>query len=182
MITTRPQQPMQQRNNNYVHHSCQQPQHQRPPRGRRRSIYRRKTTKQQMLSISTSSGRFLRLCALASAFLLVGKSNGYSVPISTTTTTTSASSRTFATSGLFGRRHHNINYMNHHHNFSPLFHQRWNPSKRSAAVLRMVLTTPESIIEQASTKKLLDILIDESVRTSARRPIMMQVQFCNFLT
>lgn len=38
----------------------------------------------------------------------------------------------------------------------------------------MVLTTPESIIEQASTQNLLDDLIDESVRTSARRPIMMQ--------
>jgi predicted membrane chloride channel (bestrophin family) len=38
----------------------------------------------------------------------------------------------------------------------------------------MVLTTPESIIEQASTQSLLDDLIDESVRTSARRPIMMQ--------
>jgi hypothetical protein len=38
----------------------------------------------------------------------------------------------------------------------------------------MVLTTPESIIEQASTQKLLDDLIDESVRTSARRPIMLQ--------
>jgi Bestrophin, RFP-TM, chloride channel len=39
---------------------------------------------------------------------------------------------------------------------------------------RFVLTTPEAIIEQASTTKLLDDLIDESVRTSARRPIMMQ--------
>ena len=39
---------------------------------------------------------------------------------------------------------------------------------------RMVLTTPESIIEQASTTNLLDDLIDESVRTSARKPIMMQ--------
>jgi hypothetical protein len=38
----------------------------------------------------------------------------------------------------------------------------------------MVLTTPESIIEQASTQKLLDDLIDESVRTSSRKPIMMQ--------
>ena len=38
----------------------------------------------------------------------------------------------------------------------------------------MVLTTPEAIIEQASTQNLLDDLIDESVRTSARRPIMMQ--------
>jgi hypothetical protein len=38
----------------------------------------------------------------------------------------------------------------------------------------MVLTTPESIIEQASTVNLLDDLIDESVRTSARKPIMMQ--------
>lgn len=47
-------------------------------------------------------------------------------------------------------------------------------SGRSAAVLRMVLTTPENIIEQASTQKLLDVLLDESVRTTARRPIMMQ--------
>lgn len=45
---------------------------------------------------------------------------------------------------------------------------------RKLAVLRMVLTTPEAIIEQASTKKLLDVLIDESVRTAARQPIMMQ--------
>lgn len=49
-------------------------------------------------------------------------------------------------------------------------------ARRTATVLRMVLTTPESIIEQASTEKLIDILIDESVRTSARRPIMMQVR------
>ena len=40
--------------------------------------------------------------------------------------------------------------------------------------LNMVLTTPESIIEQASTVNLLDELIDESVCTSPRRPIMMQ--------
>jgi len=38
----------------------------------------------------------------------------------------------------------------------------------------MVLTTPESIIEKASTQNLLDDLLDESVRTSARKPIMMQ--------
>jgi hypothetical protein len=38
----------------------------------------------------------------------------------------------------------------------------------------MVYSIPESIIEQASTVNLLDDLIDESVRTSARRPIMMQ--------
>jgi hypothetical protein len=44
----------------------------------------------------------------------------------------------------------------------------------STTVRRMVLTTPESIIEQASTQNLLDDLIDESVRTSARGPIMMQ--------
>jgi hypothetical protein len=43
-----------------------------------------------------------------------------------------------------------------------------------SATRRFVLTTPEAIIEQASTTKLLDDLIDESVRTSARRPIMMQ--------
>ncbi|CAB9498472.1 expressed unknown protein [Seminavis robusta] len=52
--------------------------------------------------------------------------------------------------------------------------QEKRPSIRVPSVLRMVLTTPESIIEQASTQKLLDILIDESVRTTARRPIMMQ--------
>lgn len=39
---------------------------------------------------------------------------------------------------------------------------------------RMVLTTPEAIFEQTSTTTLLDDLIDESTRTSARRPIMMQ--------
>jgi hypothetical protein len=38
----------------------------------------------------------------------------------------------------------------------------------------MVFTTPSSVIEQASTKILLDDLIDESVRTSARYPVMMQ--------
>jgi len=53
---------------------------------------------------------------------------------------------------------------------SPLF-QRTRPSSTAR---HMVLTTPESIIEQASTQNLLDDLIDESVRTSARRPIMMQ--------
>ena len=47
-------------------------------------------------------------------------------------------------------------------------------SSSSATALHMVLTTPESIIEQASTVNLLDDLINESVRTSARRPIMMQ--------
>jgi hypothetical protein len=44
----------------------------------------------------------------------------------------------------------------------------------SSTALHMVLTIPESVIEQASTVNLLDDLIDESVRTSARRPIMMQ--------
>ena len=38
----------------------------------------------------------------------------------------------------------------------------------------MVLNTPESIIEKASTQHLLDELIDESTRLSARRPIMLQ--------
>eukprot|EP00566_Odontella_aurita_P004178 CAMPEP_0113542620 /NCGR_PEP_ID=MMETSP0015_2-20120614/9711_1 /TAXON_ID=2838 /ORGANISM="Odontella" /LENGTH=1232 /DNA_ID=CAMNT_0000442703 /DNA_START=10 /DNA_END=3708 /DNA_ORIENTATION=+ /assembly_acc=CAM_ASM_000160 len=47
-------------------------------------------------------------------------------------------------------------------------------SSTSTTALRMVVTTPESIIEQASTQNLLDDLIDESVRTSARKPIMMQ--------
>ena len=47
-------------------------------------------------------------------------------------------------------------------------------SLHSSSSLHMVLTTPESIIEQASTQKLIDDLIDECVRTSARRPIMLQ--------
>jgi hypothetical protein len=42
------------------------------------------------------------------------------------------------------------------------------------SALKMVLTTSIEIIEQASTVNLLDDLIDESVRTSARRPIIRQ--------
>mmetsp|Transcript_16476 Transcript_16476/g.24316 ORF Transcript_16476/g.24316 Transcript_16476/m.24316 type:complete len:130 (-) Transcript_16476:3031-3420(-) len=45
---------------------------------------------------------------------------------------------------------------------------------KSSTGLQMVLTTPDTIIEQASTQKLLDDLIDESVRTTSRKPIMMQ--------
>ncbi|KAL7564626.1 hypothetical protein ACA910_009316 [Epithemia clementina (nom. ined.)] len=44
----------------------------------------------------------------------------------------------------------------------------------SSTALCMVLNTPEAIIEQASTQKLLDDLIDESTRMSSRRPIMRQ--------
>lgn len=47
-------------------------------------------------------------------------------------------------------------------------------STRGKSSLNMVLTTPIDIIEQASTVNLLDDLIDESVRTSARRPIIRQ--------
>jgi len=47
---------------------------------------------------------------------------------------------------------------------------RWRHRSR----LCMVLNTPESIIEKASTEILLDELIDESTRVSARRPIMLQ--------
>ena len=56
------------------------------------------------------------------------------------------------------------------------YHWRTNggPSFRERSTRRFVLTTPEAIIEQASTTQLLDDLIDESVRTSARRPLMMQ--------
>lgn len=58
---------------------------------------------------------------------------------------------------------------------SPLFQQSSSTARRMPLLTRrMVLTTPESIIEQASTQNLLDDLIDESVRTSARSPIMMQ--------
>ena len=53
--------------------------------------------------------------------------------------------------------------------------QRINRGARSSSTaLHMVVTTPEAIIEQASTVNLLDDLIDESVRTSARRPVMRQ--------
>ena len=52
---------------------------------------------------------------------------------------------------------------------------RRNPNHRAIRTQRrMVLTTPEAIIEQASTTNLLDDLIDESVRTSARRPFILQ--------
>jgi len=44
----------------------------------------------------------------------------------------------------------------------------------TTTALHMVLSTPDSIIEQASTQKLLDTLLDESVRTQSRQPIMMQ--------
>lgn len=54
-----------------------------------------------------------------------------------------------------------------------LFSSR-RPGRITTSQRKMVLTTPEAIFEQASTTTLLDDLIDESVRTSARRPIMMQ--------
>ena len=44
----------------------------------------------------------------------------------------------------------------------------------SSTALHMVLSTPDTIIEQASTQNLLDALIDESVRTSSREPVMLQ--------
>lgn len=46
--------------------------------------------------------------------------------------------------------------------------------RRTSVIQNMVLTTPENVIEEASTQKLIDHLIDECVRTSARRPIIMQ--------
>jgi len=49
-----------------------------------------------------------------------------------------------------------------------------SPSSASSTQLQMVLTIPEAIIEQASTQSLLDDLIDESVRTKSRKPIMRQ--------
>jgi hypothetical protein len=47
-------------------------------------------------------------------------------------------------------------------------------SRSSSMQLNMVFTTPYSVIEQASTKTLLDDLIEESMRTTARFPVMMQ--------
>ena len=46
--------------------------------------------------------------------------------------------------------------------------------RRSSSSLNMVLRTPEEIFEQTSTVNLLDGLLDESVRTSSRRPIIRQ--------
>ena len=51
---------------------------------------------------------------------------------------------------------------------------RISNSKKAATALQMVLSTPDTIIEQASTQKLLDTLLDESVRTQSRQPVMMQ--------
>jgi hypothetical protein len=45
---------------------------------------------------------------------------------------------------------------------------------RTSTALHMVLSTPENIIEQVSTQKLLDALLDESVRTQSRHPVMLQ--------
>jgi len=68
---------------------------------------------------------------------------------------------------------------------SPLFNGNLNTNgnrngnrnihqRKKLTRLQMVFTTPASVIEQASTKILLDDLIDESVRTAARSPVMMQ--------
>ena len=46
--------------------------------------------------------------------------------------------------------------------------------RQSSSSLNMVLRTPEEIFEQTSTVNLLDDLLDESVRTSSRRPIIRQ--------
>lgn len=51
--------------------------------------------------------------------------------------------------------------------------QTKNP-RSSGTSRNMVFTTPYSVIEQASTKTLLDDLIEESMRTTARFPVMMQ--------
>jgi hypothetical protein len=73
----------------------------------------------------------------------------------------------FASSNLFASKSRGVQLHN-------LRTRNPNAGSSSPSALHMVLTTPESIIEQASTVTLLDDLIDESVRTSARRPIMMQ--------
>lgn len=47
-------------------------------------------------------------------------------------------------------------------------------AQRRTAVSRMVADTPEAVVEEASTQSVLDRILDESLRTSARRPIMIQ--------
>ena len=49
-----------------------------------------------------------------------------------------------------------------------------NQGQGPSSALAMVLTTPEAIIESTSTQDLLDDLIDESTRISARRPVILQ--------
>jgi hypothetical protein len=101
-------------------------------------------------------------CCLVGTLLLSTKSNAYQTQVVHTgrglfgpaiASTVQLHKRRKNENGVFSRSRHATN-----------------------SLLRMVLTTPESIIEQASTQKLLDILIDESVRTTARRPIMLQVR------
>mmetsp|Transcript_7942 Transcript_7942/g.9117 ORF Transcript_7942/g.9117 Transcript_7942/m.9117 type:complete len:629 (+) Transcript_7942:41-1927(+) len=53
-------------------------------------------------------------------------------------------------------------------------HRSSTSSTGTGTALNMVFTTPSSVIEQASTDVLLDDLIDESVRTTARKTVMMQ--------
>jgi len=123
-----------------------------------------------------SSFRPLRLLLIASMLLIhvnafFGNTNshgGRTVVSSARYTTPAAKSRLF--------RHHIINVAR---NVSPFSAKKrdGNPFRSLAATttsLNMVLTTPESLIEQASTERLLDDLIDENVRTSAKRPIMLQ--------
>lgn len=54
---------------------------------------------------------------------------------------------------------------------SPLFRRHSAPSTTRR---RMVFYMPESLIEEVSTQGVLDQILDESLRTSARRPIMIQ--------
>jgi hypothetical protein len=118
--------------------------------------------------LSQNSSSRLMGCWLVGTLLLATKSTGYQTP------------SVHTGRGLFGpaitsspvQLHKRLR--NEHGRIS-------RPRRATYSLLRMVLTTPESIIEQASTQKLLDILIDESVRTTARRPIMMQVRCCGLV-
>jgi Bestrophin, RFP-TM, chloride channel len=90
---------------------------------------------------------------------------------------TGMSSPTISTVGSHARAYSSPLFVGHQHSRIRQPAQPFRKSsggRPSSTALPMVLTTPESIIEQASTINLLDDLIDESVRTSARRPIMMQ--------
>lgn len=59
-------------------------------------------------------------------------------------------------------------------NFMVTMGRKNGKRRRISVIQQMVLTTPENVIEEASTQKLIDQLIDECVRMSARRPIIMQ--------
>ena len=92
------------------------------------------------------------------------------------TLTASPANGVSAANNIGSRRNINFSRHPHHTSATTSLHRlhKVQSFASSSTSLQMVLSTPDTIIEQASTQKLLDTLIDESVRTSARHPVMMQ--------